>query len=339
MSGPAPRPFRLAPYFHPTTFCIVDDNERFLRSLVLEMPSHLSFRAFSSPEPALEYVNDPIELEPLVDRCFSLERGSRGRSVIHFDLGLIEQEISNPDRFRRLSVALIDYAMPSMTGLEFFEQMRDPYTRKGMITGVADEKFAVEMFNAGLIHRFIQKQKANDLDSLLGYVAEMQQEYFQQYLARLRYTLDLDPPRFLADPAVARHVEQLMADERLIEYYLVDDPPGLLLLRSDGSVIRLILLDPAVQSAQLEFARRFAAPDAILQGFANGRLIGHFDGDSPDLYHGSETFPWYDYVVPAERLQGDLPWYLGLVRDPPMDIDFDPAVASYDAFLAARRRL
>jgi CheY-like chemotaxis protein len=338
MSATGPRPFRLAPYFHPTTFCIVDDNERFLRSLVLEMPPHLSFRGFSSPEPALEYVNDPIELQPLVDRCFSLERGSRGQSVIHFDLGQIEQEIGNPDRFRRLSVALVDYAMPSMTGLQFFAQMRDPYTRKGMITGVADEKFAVEMFNAGLIHRFIQKQKANDLDALLAHVAEMQQEYFQQYLARLRFTLDLDPPRFLADPAVARHVEQLMTAERLIEYYLVDDPPGLLLLRSDGSVIRLILLDPAAQAAQVDFARRFTAPEDILQGFATGRLIGHFDGDSPDLYHGTERFPWHDYVVPAGRLEGDRHWYVGLVRDPPMDIDFDPAVASYDAFLAARRR-
>ena len=119
MTGPAPRPFRLAPYFHPTTFCIVDDNERFLRSLELEMPPRLSFRAFSSTEPALEYVNEPIELRPLVDRCFSYERGESGRSVIRFDRGLIEQEISNPDRFRRLSVALVDFAMPGPTPISF----------------------------------------------------------------------------------------------------------------------------------------------------------------------------------------------------------------------------
>jgi len=333
-----PRPFRLAPYYHPTTFCIVDDNERFLRSLLLEMPTHLSFRAFSRPEPALEYVNQPIELKPLVDRCYSLERRSGGESVIHFDLGLIEQEISNPQRFRRLSVALIDYAMPSTNGLQFFERMHDPYTRKAMITGVADEKFAVEVFNAGLIHRFIQKQKANDLESLLGYVADLQQEYFQQYLARLRYTLDLDPPRFLSDLAVARYVEQLMADEHLVEYYLVDDPPGLLLLRSDGSVIRLILLDPGAQQAQLEFARRFAAPEPILQGFEQGTLVGHFNGDTPAHYHGGEPFPWYEYAVPATLLPGTVTWHVGLARDPPIDIDFDPAVASYDAYLASLRR-
>jgi hypothetical protein len=338
MTGPAPRPFRLAPYFHPTTFCIVDDNERFLRSLELEMPPHLSFRAFSSTEPALEYVNEPIELQPLVDRCFSYERGESGRSVIRFDRGLIEQEISNPDRFRRLSVALVDFAMPSLNGLDFFGLMRDPYTRKAMITGVADEKFAVEVFNAGLIHRFIQKQKANDLDSLLGYVAELQQEYFQQYLARLRYTLDFDPPLLLSDPAIARHVAALMEAEQLIEYYLVDDPPGLILLRSDGSVVRLVLLDPPAHLAQIEFARRHGAPAAVIQGFESGELVALFDGDSPDLYHGGEAFPWQEYVVPAERLQGEVLWHIGLVRDPPMDIDFDPAVASYDAFLRNRHR-
>jgi CheY-like chemotaxis protein len=332
------RPFRLAPYYHPTTFCIVDDNERFLRSLVLEMPNHLAFRAFSHPEPALDYVNEPIELQPLVDRCYRLERRARGEAVIHFDMSLIEQEISNPQRFRRLSVALIDYAMPSVNGLQFFEQMRDPYTRKAMITGVADEKFAVELFNAGLIHHFIQKQKANDLESLLAHVAEMQQAYFQQYLARLRFTLDLDPPRFLADPEVALYVEQLMAEEQLVEYYLVDDPPGLLLLRSDGSVIRLILLDPAERLAQLAFARSHGAPEAILQGFESGTLIGFFDGDSPANYHGGETFPWPEHVVPAARLPGAATWHVGLVRDPPMDIDFDPGESSYDAYLAKLRR-
>jgi len=338
MSAAPSRPFRLAPYYHPTTFCIVDDNERFLRSLLLEMPTHLAFRAFSHPEPALEYVNEPIELKPLVDRCFSFERGIRGGAVIHFDLGLIEQEISNPQRFRRLSVALIDYAMPSINGLQFFESMRDPYTRKAMITGVADEKFAVKLFNAGLIHHFIQKQKANDLDSLLGYVADMQQEYFQQYLARLRYTLELDPPGFLADPVIAQYVAQLMAEERLVEYYLVDDPPGLLLLRSNGSVIRLILLDPPARQAQLDFARRYEAPAFIEQGFENGNLVGFFNGDSPVNYHGSEAFPWPEYAVPATPLAGSVLWQVGLARDPPMDIDFDPTVSSYDAYLASLRR-
>lgn len=337
MTALSARPIRLAPYFHPTTFCIVDDNERFLRSLLFDMPPHVSYRAFSRPEPALEFVNQSIELKPLVDRCFSVERRSRGESIIHFDLGLIEQEISNPLRFRRLSSAIIDYAMPSLNGMQFFEGMRDPYTRKAMITGVADEKFAVEVFNAGLIHRFIQKQKANDLESLLAHVAELQQEYFQQYLARLRYTLDLDPPPYLADVAIAGYVEQLMARERLIEYYLVDDPPGLLLLRSNGTVIRLILLDPAAREAQLEFVRRFKAPEAIVQGFEAGNLVGNFDGDSPTDYHGSETFPWYDCVTPAIRLQGSVLWHIGLVRDPAMDIDFDPSVSSYDAFLAGPR--
>lgn len=330
------RPFKLAPYYHPTTFCVVDDNERFLRSLELEMPAHLSFRGFSRSEPALDWVNTPVELIPLVDRCYTMRRDRDGQAIIHFDSSRIEQEIRNPMRFARLSVALIDYAMPSINGVQFLERMRDPYTRRGMITGVADEKFAVQLFNAGLIHRFIQKQKATDLDALLRCVDEMQQEYFQQYLARLRYTLDLDPPLILADPLIAEYIEQLMAEERLVEYYLVDDPPGLLLLRSDGSVIRAILLDPAAQRAQQELAARFDAPPAIREGFANGTLVGHFTGDTPALYH-DEPFPWEDHVVPSLYRQGTVRWQIGLVHDPAMDIDYDPALSSYDAYLATRR--
>jgi CheY-like chemotaxis protein len=338
MTSAVPRPFRLSPYFHPTTFCIVDDNESFLRSLVLEMPQDLAFRGFTRPEPALGYANERVEPKPLADRCFSLERRADGASLIRFDLDMIEQEISNPARFRRLSVALVDYAMPSINGTEFFERMRDPYTRRAMLTGVADEKYAVEMFNSGLIHRFIQKQKAADLEAILAHVADMQQEYFHQYLARLRLTLDLDPPRFLDDPAVAAYVERLMAHERLVEYYLVDDPPGFLLLRSNGSVVRLVLLDEQGLHAQREFAARHGAPETIVDAIGRGALVGLFTGDPPEHYHGSDNYPWPDHVLECTRLAGITTWFVGLARNPPMDIDFDPATASYDAYLRSLSR-
>ncbi|MFW6093087.1 MAG: response regulator [Pseudomonadota bacterium] len=329
------RPLTLSPYFHPTTVVIVDDNEAFMRSLTLELPASIACRGFTDPEEALGFVNEPPGLPPLVDRCFSLERSRGSEALIRLDLGTIEQEISQLQRFRRVSVVLVDYAMPFVDGLEFCRRVADPHPRRAMLTGVADEKLAVEAFNAGLIHRFIPKHRAAAVEAVIAFIAELEREYFNQALARLKSTLALDPPGFLVDPELAVAVQRLMATERVVEYYLVNDPPGFLMLRSDGSALRLVLLDETGRAHQRAFVRRHDAPAHIRRGVERGELVGVFDDESPGDYFGSERYPWQEKVVPARSLAGEQHWTLGLVRDAAADVDFDPAATSYDAYLAS----
>lgn len=324
----------LSPYYHPTTVVLVDDNEAFLRSLTLEMPEGMACHGFTSPEAALEFLNQPIDLAPLVDRCFTLNRCHDGEAVIHLDLGVIEQEINYLQRFRRVSVVLVDYAMPSVDGMQFCERMTDSYARRAMLTGVADEKLAVEAFNAGLIHRFIPKHKATAVEAVIAFIAELQRDYFNQYLARLKTALAIDPPGFLVEPVIAIRVRRLMLDEAIAEYYLVNDPPGFIMLRSNGTMVRLLLLDAAAHQRQVDFVRRHDAPPHIRRGIENGELAGLFSGDSPDDYFGDEVYPWDEKVVPAQRVEGREVWLEAVVRDSAPDVDFDPARSSYDCYLA-----
>jgi hypothetical protein len=328
---------RLGPYFHPTTFCVIDDNERFLRSLELDLPPQIALRTFAHPEPALDYVNRHTTPAPLAERAMTLVRDGASARTLHFDLDLIAAELANPARFERISVVLVDYAMPFLNGIEFFERMTDPFVRRAMLTGVADERVAVDLFNRGIIHNFLQKQRAQDLDAMVDYALEMESEYFRQSLARLRHALDAGPNSLLSDSAVAAHVHGLMQSEELVEYYLVDEPPGFVMLRGDGSVVRLILCDPDERARQIAFAETHGAPEPIRRGLQEGRLVGSFGSDSPLHYHGEETYPWEDYLVPAEPVAGSNLWIAGLQRDPPMDIDFDPAAYSYDAYLKRLR--
>ena len=319
----------LAPYYHPTTICFVDDNEPFLASLELELPGEWACRTFTDPEEALEYLHQPIPLQPLMDRCFSLQRDSK-QAVIHLDLGLIEQEISHVDRFRRNSVLVVDYAMPSLNGLQFCKALEDTHIRRAMLTGVADEKLAVEAFNAGLIHRFIPKQKEDPILATHDFVQELVAEYFNQYTVRLKSTLAIDPPAFLTDPQVADRVHELMERHHLIEYYLVDDPPGFLMLKSNGRIWRLAILSPADVVEQARLAAEFGAPPALVNALAAGDKALFLAGLSPEDYFGDETFPWEEHVQEASALNGG--WTLSIWKDAPGDIDFDPAVASYDAY-------
>lgn len=325
----------MSPYFHPTTVVLVDDNESFMRSLTLELPTSIAIRCFSNADDALAYLNEPIAMPPLVDRCFSMDRSGDSDAVIHLDFGAIEQEIKHLDRFRRVSVALVDYAMPSVDGMQLCERMTDPYARRAMLTGVADEKQAVAAFNAGLIHRFIPKHRATAVEAVVAFIAELQQEYFNQSLARLQTALAIDPPGFLVDPVIAVRARRFMHDEKIVEYYLVNDPPGFLMLRSNGTVLRLVLLDQKARERQIEFVHRHRAPAEVRRGIERGNLVGLFSGDDPDDYFGDEAYPWDEKVLPACRIDGREPWLAAVLTDAATDVDFDPARSSYDTYLAA----
>jgi len=327
--------FALAPYFHPTTVVFIDDNESFLRSLDLELPGGWACKTFTDPTIALEFVQRQPTLPPLMDRCFTLQRRSPSEVLIHLDLNLIEQEINHLERFARISVVVVDYSMPVINGLDFCAALTDPLLRKAMLTGVADEKVAVEAFNAGLLNRFIPKHNNNGIGVILDFIDDLQQEYFSQYTARLKDTLAIDPPKFLTEPVIARHVETLMQRENLVEYYLVDTPPGLMLLKANGQIWRLVVMNEADMQQQAVFARAHEAPRSILNDLVKCKKIGLFLGDSPDNYFGDEKFPWHEYVKRAQRLQGvHTSWYVALWQNAPADIDFDPATSSYDAYLA-----
>ncbi|MFV2089065.1 MAG: hypothetical protein ACC642_00265 [Pseudomonadales bacterium] len=328
--------FALAPYSHPTTICFLDDNESFLHSLDLELPGTWAVRTFSDPLVALEFLSRPAEFPPLMDRCFSLQRQEGARALIHLDLSLIEQEINHVQRFHRNSVVMVDYAMPAMDGLEFCAALKDPFIRKAMLTGVADEKLAVEAFNAGLIHRFIPKQTIDPVAVIRNFTIDLLHDYFNQYTARLKTTLAIDPPGFLIDPAVAGFVEALMQQHGLVEYYLVDDPPGLLMLKSNGEIWRVAILNDEDMTAQAEKARRYEAPDKILDAMSSGNAIAFLAGNSPADYFGEEGFPWEEQIQPASSIRGaSITWHVAIWKNAPGDVDFDPATACYDAYLAS----
>jgi CheY-like chemotaxis protein len=325
--------FALAPYFHPTTVCFVDDNQAFLDSLELEPPRGWACRTFTDPKTALDYLEQPPALPPLMDRCFSMQR-SEGEAIIRLDLDLVGQEFNHQGRFERTSVLVVDYSMPSMNGLDFCAAVTDPHVRKALLTGVADEKVAVEAFNAGLIHCFIPKQGNEPVERIFDFVDGLQQQYFGQYSARLKSALAIDPPGFLTDRVVADRVGALMRERNLVEYYLSQDPPGLILLDSRGRISRLAILSEAERAVQTRRAAGAGAPPAIVRGLERGSLLTCLEGDAPEDYFG-ETYPWSEKVQRAMRIDGPTgSYYAALWEDVAADIDYDPATASYDAYLA-----
>ena len=302
---------RLFPYFFPTTVVFVDDNPKFLRSLALELPEDLAYQSFETAEAGLERVNRSPARQPLWQRCFSQHgpESTSSEKLIHLDLTQIELEISNRERFSEVSVVVVDFDMPVMDGLEFCRRIRDPRIRKVLFTGVADEKVAVQAFNAGIIDRFIIKSQPDAVEAVRRAVIELQQHYFEAISETLRATLMLDPPPFLTDPAVAGLFAELRREKRLVEYYLVAGPGGFLCLTDDGELYRLVVLSEAELAAQADWAERSGAPATVVRALRDRERLGYF------------------YETPERS------WYYALITAPPVDIDFDGEAAHYNAYL------
>ena len=322
----------LPPYYHPTTVCFIDDNYSFLRSIGIGMPVDSPFLSFLSPEEAIDVVNIPNPLPPLADRCLRMDLSKPANPLIHIDLHALEREIKEIERFRRISVLLIDYAMPTMTGLQFCELVADRDIKCALLTGVADEKTAVAAFNDGLIDRYIPKAGLTSTEGILPHIESLKQDYFDQYSRRLTSNLDLDPPRFMTDLAVREVFEQILRQERIIEYFMVSQPYGYLMLRADGSMLRFMVMDEDERAKSIQFAQQNNAPMDIIAQLTASKYIGYFSEDPAD-YLGHEPYPWAEMLVSAKRVEGDQVWYVGVLYDPPADVDFDPAASSYNKFL------
>ncbi len=99
-----------------------------------------------------------------------------------------------------------------------------------------------------------------------------------------------------------------------------------------------MILDDAAMREQLELARRHGAPERIVKGIAEHRNAALLVGDSPADYYGSERYPWEEAVCAVTPVGDEGTWFVGVVRDAPVDIDFDPRISSYDAYLATLER-
>ena len=322
------------PYFHPSTVVFLDDNHQFLSDLELRLPGRMPYILHEDPAVALAEVNRHTATPTLANRCFSRlenERGSWRDSIIEFDVALIEEEVNSVERFHRTSVVVVDYAMPAMNGLEFCEKITDPYVKKLLLTGAADEKLAVRAFNDGLIDRFILKNQPDSLDLMLQFTNELQIAHFQRQQTVLAAALSLNPPPFIYDPTLIDEIERLAHRHSFVEHYLVGDPPGYLLLTSSGDVQRLVVMDECEFAAQTERARQHAAPEELLSAMrSRSKIVCVYESL---LGNDAADYPWQEFAFDSWRVEGASTWWLALISQPPVSIDFDPGSSSLDAYL------
>lgn len=283
------------PFYFPTNVVLLDDDTNFLKHFSLLLDPRLPCIPFSSVTSALDHINEQSSLVNNFTEITNVALPDDTEEHVYVDLKNLCNLVYHDDRFSQITVAIIDYDMPEMNGLEVCRKIHDTGIKKILLTGKADEKIAVEAFNAGLIHQFIQKGNS-DADKLLNRAVErLQLEYFTDITSPVHIAITDGTASFLADGEFNRNISKIMRDRKIIEFYLREIPRGLLMLDEDGNTAFMFVMTEEVLDTHYDMAESCEAPGELLELLKSGEFVPWFP--TPDGYYTSDCRQnWRDHL-------------------------------------------
>ena len=162
--------------YYPTIVIMVDDNMSFMENIRMTLNDYKSICLFDSPSAAIDFVTSSNSMPACPDVLESIDQDEMDfDNVLSIDYDKLTA-LSNCAN--QISVLVVDYSMPEINGVEFFEKIKSYKSKKIMLTGEADTVVALEAFNNGLIDKFLTKDTPN-IDAVLNScISAFKQEYF-----------------------------------------------------------------------------------------------------------------------------------------------------------------
>ncbi len=307
--------------FFPSTVVGVDDDVNFLRSLeeILKDCS-VTFKGFSDPLVALEYVNEGCNKELDFSKLIRTTPYHDYDTPVVFDFSRLYSEVFNPDRFSIISAILLDYSMPGLDGINFSRKVNNPSIRKTFLTGVGDDKVAISSFNNGYIHRFLKKNSVNLPEEVKKAVRHSINGYFSDYTRNLISFLPRNKKIALKDPVFANFFHNECLDRSYVEYYLLNTSGSYLFLTAEGHISLLSVLTESNIESLIDFGINSGEiSDEVLNSLQSRNYILSWHDTTNEILSVSR---WGEYLRPARRLDGYQTYYFSFEENPKLDIDF-----------------
>jgi len=299
--------------YFPTTVLLIDDNQRYLANVSLKLAADLNYRLIDRPELALSYLrNDKIAksfMKRYYDTCKHAHLEAEDDYV---NISTIHRELYNCQRFDEASVILVDYAMPSMNGLEFCQAISNLPVKKALVTGQADQSIAIDAFNAGIIDKFIVKDSPNFFNLINDTITELQQTYFRDLSTPLLDEIGKNSNNCLKDSNFQQLFQQLCNDHDIIEYYLIEPSGSYLMLDKKGRVFWLIVKSASEMAAYTDIAKDNDAPATVVAALEQHQSLPFFFNEKD---HDAPVSEWDNYLHPAQALDKQANFYYTFIED------------------------
>lgn len=293
--------------YYPTTTVAIDDDPNFL-GILAQHSGIANCIPYSHPESAIEALCNQKPLDRLFNRIIKTTHKSDVSDMVsdnhsvHFNIRRLHEEIYNKERFNDVSVLIIDYYMDNMDGIEVCELLKDHPAKKILLTGGADkEKIAIEAFNNGIIHRFINKSDPHFSSKLRQAINVLKDAYFRELSLRLFPHIPASSINILQNSAYINFINNQLAQFNSTEFYLLDSTGSMLFLNTEGTPVWLIVKSSTEINQYKIIATDQDANEELVQALATRKLMPFFFTDE-DYDHPASK--WDTFLYAAHQLPG-----------------------------------
>ncbi len=151
------------------------------------------------------------------------------------DVSLLKKQIYNPDRFKHIAIAIVDYDMPKKNGLEFIRELNDSQIKVIMLTGKATQDTVIKAFNDKEIHRYVSKGDPDYLKKVSQYINELQAEFFFDFSKFILDSIKESENKVFENKSFIDLFNKIVRENEIIEYYLLDESGSFLMLDAAGN--------------------------------------------------------------------------------------------------------
>lgn len=221
--------------FFPTTVVLLDDDIDFLDNLENALDTKATYKAFSMPYGALEYIQSMTGKGTYMDTWMTL-----GYKHMKEDVCDSWKQLYSHERFHQVSTVVIDHMMPGVNGLDICSKIDSPFIQKIMLTGEADQSIAIKAFNEGLIHGFIRKDEPHVFQALDRLIQKRQYNYFITLTQSIADTAKENPyGTVLNEKAFIQIFQDILNTFHIVEFYMIDVVGKFILVDEEGNISAL----------------------------------------------------------------------------------------------------
>jgi len=322
----------------------IDDNKSFLDNVLLELDANISALSFTEPAAAIEYLQGHM-LAPFSEKYLRSLRNHKDSDEFDFnnvehgyvdvDVFSIHKEIYDPNRFTKTIVVVVDYTMPEMNGLELCKILKDFPFKFILITGDATTEKAVEAFNEGLIHQFIQKSSSdfiNKLQTIIGYLQEQQFKDFSNVIIK-----NLSAGLFLglSDPLLVKFIKDFFKQNNIVEYYLLNESGCFLMANLNGDLSYLVIKNEGEMAEYANAAKDNYGKEKVIQELQSREKVLFICTEEEHLSVTVDN--WEKYLYPATKIIGkNGTYYYSHAQKIEDNCAFTNEIISYKKFLIGK---
>lgn len=308
----------ISPLFHPTTAILVDDNKIFLKTLSLGLHEDIVYQMFHEPTQALKYCLEKSEIITIDQSCLQSDPDSEDgdESSIKVCTKGIKSVLLNPNRFDAVSVIVLDFSMPTLTGAEFIDKLKknikSKFVKIIMLTGEAGHGLAVELFNDKKIDKFFLKNEEPLEEKINNAISDMQKAYFSDLCQTTFSAIIEKMAPILSDNSFAEVFAKIIQKLKICEYYLCENTGSFILVNREGVSHILAVRSKGDLEMYAELADDQEVSSELVDRISTGRVIPFFG--SYEKFISAKPEDWIINTYPSKKIEGREDYYYSLIE-------------------------